>query len=249
MTQNAHLTGFSVPRLAVNLGSDCTCSGAFKTSIPGSHHYPPGPTELDAIRVLHGVDIQIVISPLNGLVPGCPGLKEVFFVQRSEFCPVQGGCVDASIGFRPAVGVGLTAEEAGFKIEVQASQLSIKLGYPLRLVGTGLDDPWNGTKMPALHIVSLALKTFCFDKRVYDTITFYPGRSHHSLADIRKVYLLVAEGRKHNVHVTVCNVHRINGIGREQEFGLFGLREDVEKTKGFLKRQISEFESLMSLSC
>jgi hypothetical protein len=110
-------------------------------------------------EALYGLPIKDYQNTI--VIPGCPGLKQVFFIQPSMFWPVKPGEINHSVGFRGAVGGGITAGQRQSKADMMEMIERVENDVKIRGVGRDEENKWIGDNKPTFSFVSLAPQDRC----------------------------------------------------------------------------------------
>jgi hypothetical protein len=107
-----------------------------------------------AIKLLHGLDTAHAGTTIDyhNQWSGCPGLREAFFVVKSDSLVLEAGNVDASIGFRTATTCGMTADQRSKYEEIASDMFCMRNGYGL----LGITEYKWSNNPPIFRIVSFA---------------------------------------------------------------------------------------------
>ncbi|TAQ91016.1 hypothetical protein B7494_g601 [Chlorociboria aeruginascens] len=193
-----------------------SCSKKMETCCEWNRAVFGGATPLQALHGMWRPDI------IPGDFPGCPGLKEVFWITKSRYLPLAAGEVDASIGFRAAVGDGLTTGQIRYKKRMVHHAQSIKDDE--KLDGVGEENKWLGDKKPKFSFKCLAPKTY--GDEVHDSIIveygdiFRLGKMKGFLASLE---------RKHSCRITIPP--QVYAAEKERAIGFFGTNKAIDKVK------------------
>lgn len=104
---------------------------------------------VDIMDVLHGVDADIA---LNTMVPGAPGVEEVFFVVKTECMKFKAGSMPSDSTFRPSIYDGPTAGQERLKYYYQNIINPVRSEEGFADCG---EDRWANGNYPDFNFVSL----------------------------------------------------------------------------------------------
>ena len=239
----AYEKNIDIPRVAINAtGRFTACCNwdaeddydvAINTAVWGGCNIP---------QALHGISAK-VHNEEEPIITGCPGLEHVLFVQPSMFWPVEPGNVDSFVGFRPAVGDGITPGQKRFKESMLHMIEGVQNDIKLRGVGQEEEDNnWTGDKKPTFSFVSLAPRQVGVDRRVYDAMVI-KGDEFRKLSRGRDRAIIDRFSTDNKCFVTWCKYDYRMQL--EREIGFFGLREDIENLKVVVKERLVSLNAVV----
>ena len=180
---------------------------------------------VDELRVLHGFDNgPSAVTDPEKQWNGCPGLREVYFVVKSDSLQLDIGAIDASIVFQPATTSGMTEDQISKK-----QDLEYEVEYMRRCVGLmGIEEYKWSEDPPKFHFVSLAsLIVKRPDYRIHSTMSV-KQEGIKRLEQNNWSFVKRLESRT-ECHITIPE----NPFRRRRplEIGFFGTKENVAKAK------------------
>ncbi|QSZ31253.1 hypothetical protein DSL72_000816 [Monilinia vaccinii-corymbosi] len=183
------------------------------------------------LGVLHGKDEEIA---MNDMVPGAPGVKEVFFVVETECMQFEAGAMPSNLTFRPPIHNGLTNGQEREKTYLQAAIRQVRSGNGVVNCG---ENRWNTDNYPDFNFVSLAPPLKVRSGKVLKHDSIMVPAKHASELIYPGSKFLYDLGQKTGVDIIHCEMI-YQGL-KEREIGLFnGTEEGIEKAKGEIKKQL-----------
>jgi hypothetical protein len=179
----------------------------------------------EELRILHGFDNgPSAVTDPEKQRNGCPGLREVYFVVKSDSLQLDVGAIDASIIFRPATTDGMTKDQISKK-----QGLEFEVGYMRRRGGLiAIEEYKWSDDLPKIHFVSLAsLVIKRPDYRIYSTMSV-KQEGIKRLEQNNWSFVKRLESRT-ECHITIPE-NPLRGR-RPLEIGFFGTKANVAKAK------------------
>ena len=192
---------------------------------------------ISPLQALHGID-KDVAEGNDWAWPGYAGLKEVYFVVKSNLWPLEAGQIDASVCFRPARTDGITKGQIKFKEKILEALKDVnQTGGPER-VG---EKKWIGKDKPKFSFVSLSPPSV--DEKIHDAIAV-------NSKDVRKLNARGWAFMKELEKSTGCiaQVPDQNYPGEPfREIGFFGTKQGVEKARALVEEKLVSLSSIAAL--
>ena len=209
-----------IPKVAIDVVKRCTLA-----ECPHDTLETPYPSVGNELRVLNGFGILpcTVIDPEKKW-NGCPGLREVYFVVKSDSLQLDVGAIDASITFRPATTGGMTEDQISKK-----QYLEFRVTCMGRYINGIRAEEWKWFKdPPKFHFVSLASPIVKRpDYRIHSTMSV-KREGIKRLEQNNWSFVKGLESRT-ECHITIPE-NPLRGR-RPLEIGFFGTKANVAKAK------------------
>jgi hypothetical protein len=227
--KTAYTGNFCIPRVALTMTTDVNC-----WQLHGGENIEQ---VMGLPRVLHGISDDLGIETS---VPGCPGLKHVFFVQSTIFSPR-----DIDVKFRPAVDDPcLCHGESSYK--QRRVRMIKQLETDIKSSGSNQENKyknWVADNKPSFSIVGLAPKTDA-DSWVYVTLILDPT-SAVNLARHKHERAGIDAASKYYKCTIIWGKYVSWGRERRPALGLSGPAEGVQKMKKMIRARTASKRSIV----
>jgi hypothetical protein len=209
-----------IPQVAIDIVKRCTLYQCPHDTLAKPY------LSVDESRVLNGFEnVPSAVTDPEKQWNGCPGLREVYFVVKSDSLQLNVGAIDASIIFRPATTGGMIEDQIRKKQYLEFKVGCMRRGY-MGMVGNEkckwFEDP------PKFHFVSLASPIVKRpDYRIHSTMSV-KREGIKRLEQNNWSFVKRLESRT-ECHITIPE-NPLRGR-RPLEIGFFGTKANVAKAK------------------